>query len=431
MNNKASDSGMIAPRTQSSQPPDARPTDPSDRIVSLDALRGFALLGILVINMWYFSMPLAGAVLPPTYGDFSGVNYLAWLVGNVFFEMKFVALFTVMFGAGIILFTQSKEQKGQAAFRLHYRRTFLLLLIGLGHAYVLWYGDILVSYALCGLVVVFAKDWAPKRLVWVGVAMVAIPSIIYLVSSGVVLGLGDASTVSDVEDGIEAELGLSEAAMTAEIDAYRGGWNEQLEHRIPTAFSQHSSQFFFWNFWHLGGLMLIGMALFKKGILSNDHSRSFYRRVLIYGMGIGLATTLAGVWYSHVVEWSMIHVLLLSIQFTYWGSLPLAAAYIAGVMLWCQWRPSGLVTTSLAAVGRTAFSNYLLQTVIATTVFYGHGLGLFGGITRIEGLALVVVIWAIQIPLSVIWLRYFRFGPVEWIWRTLTYGNRQPLRSSN
>ena len=407
---------------------DPAPTDPSDRIVSLDALRGFALLGILVINMWYFSLPLAGAVLPPMYGDFTGANYAAWFVAHVFFEMKFVTLFTIMFGAGIVLFTESKERKGQRARALHYRRTFWLLVIGLIHAYVFWYGDILVSYALCGFIIVLAKDWNAPRLVRVGVAMFAIPSLIYLLIAVMAWTAGPG--IDNIGSAIEQGIGATNAAIAAEIEVYRAGWFDQLSHRAPTAFSLQTVEFAFGNFWQLGGLMLFGMALFKTGVLSNERSSRFYRRVFLAGGVIGLIITLTGVWYNHYVGWSTGEVMLLGFQFTYWGSIPLAGAYVAGIMLWCRWRPDGLATSALAAVGRTAFSNYLLQTLIATTIFYGHGFGLFGQISRFEGLGIVLGIWMIQIPVSMVWLRYFRFGPIEWIWRTLTYRTRQPMRKA-
>ena len=406
----------------------ASPTDPTERIVSLDALRGFALLGILVINMWYFSMPLAGAVLPPTYGDFTGMNYAAWVVGHVFFEMKFVTLFTLLFGAGIVLFTENKERKGQPAMLLHYRRTFWLLVIGLGHAYLLWYGDILVSYALCALIIVPARKWAPRTLLWVGLAMFAVPAALYLLMAGFLFGIGGEAIAAETEAQIELGFDATEEAIAAELETYRGSWTDQFDHRAGTAFDMQTIQFAFGNFWQLGGIMLIGMALFKRGILSNDRSRVFYWRVFLAGLAIGVPLTALGVIYKQSVDWSTLEVVLIGFQFTYWASLPLAGAYMAGVMLWCKGYTHGFITSALAAVGRTAFSNYLLQTVIATTVFYGHGLGLFGHISRADGLALVIAIWAIQIPLSMLWLRYFRFGPVEWVWRTVTYRSRQPLR---
>jgi uncharacterized protein len=408
---------------------DPGPTDPEDRIRSLDVLRGFALLGILVINIWLFALPMAGWFNPTLYGDFSGINYAAWAVSHVFFEQKFVTLFTFLFGAGIVLFTDSKERKGQPALRLHFRRTFWLLVIGLGHAYLLWYGDVLVAYALCGTVLVFVRNWRPRRLLALGLVMFALPSLFYL-ASGAGYVLADAGTQAAIEESILAGFGASPETIEAEIDAYRGGWTEQLSYRIPTVVTLQTTSFLLESFWVYGGLMTVGMALYKWGVLSNQRSRRFYRRLLVGGGTAGLALILAGVRYRELVGWETVRVVLFARQFNHWGSLLLALAYVAGIMLLCR-AAEGRVTAALSAVGRTAFSNYLLQTVLATTIFYGHGLGLFGALSRAELLVVVAAIWAIQIPLSVAWLNRFRFGPVEWVWRTLTYGERQPLRAES
>ncbi|WP_238386781.1 DUF418 domain-containing protein [Natrialba swarupiae] len=394
------------------------PTDPGDRIVSLDALRGFALLGILVINVWLFAMPSAVDKNPVVFGDLTGANYAAWFVSHVFFEVKFMTLFTVLFGAGIVLFTESKERKEQPALKLHYRRTILLLLIGLGHAYLLWYGDILVAYALCALLAVLARNWLPRTLAAVGLALLVVPSLLYV-------WLG--TFAHEIPAEFLTAWQPTDEMIRAEIDAYRGGWIDQMEYRVPTALSFQTVGFAFYTFWRVTGVMLLGMALFKMGILSNERSKRFYRWLLVGGAVFGLALILVGVWYRGYHDWAFVESVFFARQFNYWGSLLLAGAYIAGIMLWCRHRADGVVTGALAAVGRTAFSNYLLQTVLATFIFYGHGLGLFGTLSRIELLGVVVLIWMIQVPLSVLWLRHFRFGPIEWIWRTLTYGERQPL----
>ncbi|MGM0717535.1 MAG: DUF418 domain-containing protein [Halobacteriota archaeon] len=405
---------------------DPKPTDPSDRIRSLDALRGFALLGILVINIWLFALPMVSWLNPTLFGDLSGGNYAAWFVSHVFFEQKFVTLFTFLFGAGIVLFTDSKKKKGQPARRLHVRRTFWLLVIGLGHAYLLWYGDVLVAYAVCGFILLFVRNWRPKRLLVLGLVMFALPSVLY-VSSGIGYIMADAGTQASIEAQILAGSGVDRGSVDAEIDAYRGGWLEQMDHRVPTAVALQTTGFILEGFWIYGGLIVVGMALYKSGVLSNRRSTRFYRRLFAGGSITGLTLILSGVWYREVVGWETARILLFARQFNYWGSLPLALAYVSGVMLLCRAAPEGYVTTALSAVGRTAFSNYLLQTVLATTIFYGHGLGLFATLSRAELLGVVVVIWAIQIPLSVAWLTRFRFGPIEWIWRTLTYGERQPM----
>lgn len=413
--------------TEGESDADAGPTAPADRVLSLDVLRGFALLGILVVNIWVFAMPLVGWINPALYGDFSGGNYAAWFVSHVFFEQKFVTLFTFLFGAGIVLFTESKERKGQPALRLHYRRGFWLLVIGLGHAYLLWYGDILVTYALCGFLVVFVRNWRPKRLLLLGLVMFALPAAFYL-ASGIAYTTADPTVQTEIEDAILAGYGGDQPSVDEEIAAYRGSWLEQVEYRLPTVVAMQTAGFVFESFWTVGGLMIIGMALYKWDVLTNRRSTRFYRRLCGGGAVTGLALILSGVWYREHVGWETGRVLLLARQFNYWGSVLLALAYVSGIMLLCRAAAGGRATTVLSAVGRTAFSNYLLQTGVATTIFYGHGLGLFGALNRVELLGVVVGIWAIQIPLSVAWLNRFRFGPAEWLWRTLTYGERQPMR---
>ena len=390
------------------------PTPPSERIVSLDALRGVAVLGILVINVRVFSMPETTLLNPTVYGDFSGVNYWAWLVGHVFAELKFITVFSALFGAGIVLFIESKNRKGQPALRLHYRRTAWLILIGLGHAYLLWYGDILVAYGVCGLALVFAHDWEPRTQAGLGLLFLLVTPTLE-VFAGLTVG-GEA---------IASQWAPAEATLRAEVATYRSGWIEQLDHRVPTAIGRQTTGFLGGTFWRVGGTVLLGMALYKWGVLTGERSTRLYRRLVAGGV-VGVATVLAGVWYIEANEWSAGAALFWR-QFNYVGSLLVAGGYVGLVTLYARRRPDGPVTRAFAAVGRTAFTNYLLQTVVATTVFYGHGLGLFGAVSRAEALGMVVAFWAIEILVSVAWLRRYRFGPVEWIWRTLTYGERQPI----
>ncbi len=392
------------------------PTPPSERIVSLDALRGFALLGILVINIQVFSMPEAVLFNPTAYGELTGANYVAWFLAEVFARQKFITLFTVLFGAGVILFTESAERKSGSTFALFFRRNSWLVIFGLLHAYVLWYGDILVAYGLCAFFVVFFRDLPAYRLARLGFVLVAVPSLIEV-----------SSALAADPAAIEAQWQPAAAALQDEIAAYQGGWIEQLEHRAPAAFERQTSGFLFLSFWRAAGSMLFGMALFKWGVLTNDRSRRFYLRLIAGGAVSGLAIILAGVWFIEANDWAP-GVALYWRQFNYWGSFLLAGAYIGVIMLLADWRPSGLVTRALAAVGRTAFSNYILQTVLATLIFYGHGLGLFAEVSRVEAFGIMALIWAVQVPLSVLWLRYFRFGPLEWIWRVLTYRSMQPIR---
>ena len=397
---------------------DPGPTPPSDRITSLDALRGFALLGILVINIRVFSMPEQTLLNPTVYGDFTGLDYWTWFLGHVFAQAKFITVFSALFGAGVLLFVESKEEKGQDAARLHLRRTAVLIAIGLLHAYLLWYGDILVTYGLTGIFLLFVRDLDARRLTTLaGVFLLFVPAIELF------------AAVSIGGEAIAAQWQPAEAAIREQVATYRGGWLDQMSHRVSSSFQRQTSGFIGQSFWRVGGVMLLGMALYKKGVLTGERSTAFYRRLVAGGV-VGVGIVVAGVAYVEANDWSAGAALYWR-QFNYVGSLLVAGGYVGLVTLFVRWRGEGLATRALAAVGRTAFTNYLLQTVVATTIFYGHGLGLFGSVSRVEAMGIVVAIWAVQVPLSVLWLRYFRFGPVEWVWRTLTYGEAQPMRLGN
>ncbi|QGA84262.1 DUF418 domain-containing protein [Halomicrobium sp. LC1Hm] len=392
----------------------ATPTPPSDRIVSLDAIRGLAVLGILLINVWVFAMPESVLLNPQTYGDLTGANYWAWLAAHVFAKSKFITLFSALFGAGILLFTDSKRRDGEAAMGLYYRRIGWLLLAGLGHAYLLWYGDVLVAYAFCGLLLVSFRNREPAVLARLGVLFLLAPFATELFAA-----------IAQGPSVIAQQWQPPAATLQQEVATYRSGWLAQMDHRVPTAFRRQTSGFVGATLWRAGGSMFLGMALYRWGVLTGERSTQFYRRLVAVGV-VGLLVVLAGVWYIEANDWSADAAMYWR-QFNHWGSLLVAGGYVGAVTLYTRWRPTGIVTRTLAAVGRTAFTNYLFQTVLATSIFYGHGLGLFGRLDRVELLGVVVVIWAVQIALSVVWLRFFRFGPVEWCWRTLTYGERQPV----
>jgi len=389
---------------------DTSPTPPSERIVSLDALRGVAVLGILVINVRLFSMPELTLTNPNVYGDFTGLNYLSWLAGHVLAELTFITLFSALFGAGIVLFTESKDEA--SAMRLHYRRTAWLLVIGLGHAYLLWYGDILVPYALCGLVLVAFRRRPAASLAKIGVVLLLVPSVLEVLT-GLTLG-SEALTWMPAAETLDSE-----------VATYRSGWLEQMDHRVPTAFRRQTTGFLGQTFWRVGGTMLLGMALYRWGVLTEERSNRLYGLLAAGGLA-GIGVVLGGVLFIEASDWSADAALFWR-QFNYWGSFLVAGGYVGVVTLYTRWRPDGPFTRAFAAVGRTAFTSYLLQTLVATTLFYGHGFGLFGSVSRAEALGLVVAFWVLQVVLSVLWLRVFRFGPVEWLWRTLTYGETQPL----
>jgi uncharacterized protein len=207
--------------------------------------------------------------------------------------------------------------------------------------------------------------------------------------------------------------------IAAEIIHYQGGWVEQMRYRVPAAREIHTWYFVTRLFWQMVGLMLIGMALFKLGVLTGARSRVFYLALGAFGFGGGVLLIALALWRSLATKWDLLDYVLVSQELRYWGNLLVALGWVALVMLLCQrgWR-----LVPVAAVGRLALTNYLLQSVICTTIFYGHGLGLFGQIDRAGQFAIVLGVWAFQLLASSAWLGYFSLGPVEGVLRWVIYG---------
>ncbi len=403
------------------------PTRPTERIVAIDILRGFALLGILIMNIQGFAMPAAAYSNPTVYGDLSGVNRWVWTLSHVFADQKFMTIFSLLFGAGIVLMSAKLDARGQRAWGLHYRRTFWLLLIGLAHAYLLWSGDILVAYALCGFWVYWLRRLRPGWQMALGILIVSIPALILLVTS-----LTMQFTPPEMLQELRADWQPPSETTAEEVASYRGGWLTQMDARVPRSAEFQTVGLLFWGLWRAGGLMLMGMALYRWGVLTGSRSRSFYLGMVILGLAIGLPVVSWGVVQNFAYNWMMeVSKFGVGAQSNYWGSLFISAAYIGLLMLFARSRALPWLQNALAAVGRTALTNYLLQTILATAIFYGHGLGLFGSVERMGQIGIVVAIWVVQLVVSPLWLRHYRFGPLEWLWRSLSYWRFQPLRNSS
>lgn len=398
------------------------PTMDRERINSLDVLRGFALMGILVMNIQVFSMPIMVYYFPNTFGSLDGINGVVWCIGYVFFNLKFMSMFSMLFGAGIVLMSQHRDAAGKPFLRIHFRRMFLLLFFGLVHAYLIWSGDILVSYAIAGFFVVWARKWRPSRLLIAGGILIIIGSMIYTALG--LYGHFDPEGVNNVREANAASM----EDYQQEIDAYQGSWTDHLPLRIGESLSFHLSLMPLSYFWHVCGLMCIGMALFKWKILSAERSTSFYVRMALIGGAIGIPLSAFGAYSDIKHDFDFVHVFGFGFTFNYFGSVFVAFMWIALIMLLCRAKGFSKLKTMLSCYGRMAFTNYIGQTLLATWVFYGYGLGLFGTVSRIEQVAVVVLIWTVQLILSPIWLRYFRFGPLEWLWRSGVYFRFQSMR---
>jgi len=403
-----------------------QPVAEKERIASIDVLRGFALLGILPMNIQYFSMISAAYGNPTAYGDLHGANYWVWLLCHVLADQKFMTIFSMLFGAGIFLMTSRIETTGKPSAALHYRRMGWLILFGLAHAYLLWSGDILVAYGMCGLLVYLCRKLRPRTLLVLGLLTIA-------VASGSLASYGAWSrhwSSAQVQIARE-QLWMPTASQTAnEIRAYRGTWTAQMKFRVPDSVQMETIFFVAFTFWRVTGLMLAGMALFKLGVFSAKQPASLYWTMIAVAFCYGIPLTIYGTHRDFAAGWDFRYSFFYGAQFNYWASLLVSLGWVGAVMLACRATTLLPFTARLAAVGRMAFTNYIMHTIICTTLFYGHGFGLFGQVERLWQFAIVLVIWALQLVVSPIWLKHFFFGPLEWLWRCLTYLQWEPLRRS-
>jgi uncharacterized protein len=390
------------------------------RVTSLDVLRGVGILGILVVHIQLFASVGAARANPTVYGDLTGANWWVWLATDLLAEGKFISIFAMLFGAGIVVLAARRERAGQSAAGLHYRRMAGLLLIGLLHAYLLWYGDMLVQFAACGALVFAYHELSARRLLGIGTGVFAIGA---LVPIGLVLSLPWWSP--DPATHLARSWSPAPELVAWEIERYRGGWLEQMAHRVPAAWQGQIPALAAKVLWQGSGLMLIGMGLFKLGVFSAARSSGWYLALAGGGFAVGLPLVGYAAHRNFAHGWDARDALLVGQPLGYVGNLLVGLGWTGVVMLVCRrgWR-----LAPVAAVGRTALSNYLLQTVLCTTLFYGHGLGLFGRVDRTGQAAVVVAVWAVQLAVSSWWVRRFAVGPVEWAWRSATYGRRVPLR---
>lgn len=409
---------------------------------TLDALRGFALLGILVPNAISFAWPMEAI------GDSGIIGMTSWnqlgidLTSTAFLG-KFMFLFALLFGAGVVLFDRKTEPRPQICFcgrdmrglasdepcpdcgmtvrvaepakltdgaALWYRRCLVLLGMGLIHGYFFWYGDILTYYAIAGLTLLWwVRKLPAKTQLWGGLGLFTLGSLI-------LLGLTALGLWAFSEGKIPLE-DLVGANADDEIAGYLGSWVDALRTRAPATFmAQVSGAFFMPTLW---GIMVTGMGLTKLGILTGERSTRYHAT-------LGLALVIIGAPITYFLyQWvqtttDMPGLVWQSIaQFV---GLPLALGYSQLVVAMTRVRWFSLVTKGLANVGRMALTNYLLHTLIMTTLMYGYGFGLFASIEYPELFSLIGAVWIFNFLFSAVWLRYFAQGPMEWLWRRMTYG---------
>ncbi|MGI9221085.1 MAG: DUF418 domain-containing protein [Woeseiaceae bacterium] len=424
----------------------AAPVTGMERISSLDILRGVAILGILVINIYAFTMPLAAYPNPLLMGGTDAVNMGVWFFTHIIFDQKFMSIFSMLFGAGIILMTGRAEEKGAKFGRIFYRRQLWLLLIGAIHGYLIWFGDILFLYAAIGMVAYLFRRKTPRTLIIVACCLLPVAALLFSAISSQTQQMKmiaeEASAMVEAGEEISAQqqaimdqweiqrafAEADEESLQKDVDTHLGSYSDILSARIPLVIMLQIFTIFVMGLFRVLALMLLGMALMKLGVLAAEKSAGFYRKMFLICYGIGLPLTMFSAYDLNAHGFDQYYVMEKGQYANYFGSVIIGLGHIGLVMFLVKIQAAQKLMQRFAAVGRMALTNYLMHSVILTTIFYGYGLGLYGSITRIQQMGFVAAVIILQLFYSSWWLARYRFGPVEWLWRSLTYWNRQPMR---
>lgn len=403
------------------------PVSSEERLQVLDILRGFAVFGIMLVNVPLYSAPasyIRGDAWP------SAPDHIAkWMI--VFLaEGKFYSLFSLLFGLGLAVQMLRAEARGTPFVPLYLRRLTILLVIGLLHTLLLWWGDILHIYAVLGFWLLMFRKRQPKTLlVWAGTCLM-ISILLFVTFSTVALFRTMRLPAEQRKENAAARKELRAAEISQAIHTYsQGSYVEMERQRLRELRAEYVGLAPYIS--HIFAMFLLGLYAGRRGIFHDLPAHlPFIRRVMWGGLAVGLPGNL--VYAAFKVELTSVAPLFplnIVIQTLYLISASaLCLFYAASITLLLQKRSWQERLAPLKAVGRMALSNYLLQTVIGTTLFYSYGLGLYGTVGPAICLGLALIIFLVQIVLSNWWLKHFHFGPAEWLWRSLTYLKPQPVR---
>lgn len=415
-------------------------------VSSLDALRGFALLGILPANVLFSGMYFAAATDPTVAGGATGLNLASWALFRVLVEGRMRCLFAMAFGVSMILLTSRAEERSAAtAADIYYRRTLWLLLFGLAHAFLLFWGDILYPYALCALLLFPFRKLPAKKLLIIGALFIAFKtgwfavdafrqnerrSLAAAADAAEKLGKKPTEEQTKARKELEAQrkqLKPSPAELEKDAKKWRGNPLEVIGAQAKLLKVWHALPYYHQVFCDIWSMMFIGMGLFKLGVFSVAKPYRIYAWIAVIGCLIGISVSSFAAWLE--VKSNFDRATLASTRVVYdVERLPVALAYMAVLMILFKAGMLRWLTSRLAAIGQIALSNYILQSAICAFVFTGYGLGLYGRLERYQLYYVVAGCWVVSLAASRNWLRHYRFGPLEWCRRSLTYWKRQPMQ---
>ena len=426
--------------------PATGPIQGDARVATLDVIRGTALFGILLMNITMFGLPMSYSD-PTVWGGSTGPNLWAWTIATIGFEGTQRGLFSILFGAGLVLLSSRLEAKHPNAADIFYRRSLWLVVFGIIHSYLLlWTGEILYFYGLTALFVYVMRHLRPRALLAIAIAGFLFGAGWNVIDSYRAERKHDKAQVAqailtaggklseDAQDDLDAWKELEKHAkpdekkLARDLEAHRGSYTDVVAFQAPQN-ADYETWFAYRYFFDIFSMLLVGMALYKWGVLTLERPSSLYWTLVLVGYAVGLSV--------NYYEWRVIvdgQFSVLAFMRAAWtydlGRLAMTAGHLGALLLFCRsgWFP--WLRRSLAAVGRLALSNYLTHSIVCAIVFYGFGFGLYGRLERYQLYYVVVSIWVFQLIASPIWLRYYRFGPFEWLWRWLTYLEKPPMRVS-
>lgn len=393
-----------------------QPTSATERIVTLDIIRAIALFGILLVNMKFFATPAIQAEMAGISFADSLLDKIAMWFIFIFAEFKFIAMFSLLFGVGFLLFMERGERRGTDVRKLFKRRLLILLSFGLIHIFFLWYGDILTFYAILGFILLWAWKKNPKSLLRAAFISITIPiTLFFLLATLLFLADQSPSTEQQAIHDNEVSRIISVYSEGSYLDIFMQRMND-------------IAMMVFGNIF-LGVLVMtmffFGMYFWKTRIFTHTTENiARIRKIALISLLIGLTGTIIAIFGKLFIDggespW----------YFVQYGGLFMSAPsisifYIMSLLLLLENKQRlRRVAQILQPVGKMALTNYLMQTVICTFIFYSYGLGMFGKLGPFYWIAITVSIYVVQIILSAIWFRHFQYGPMEWLWRRLTYRN--------
>lgn len=420
------------------------PTSNTERVHSLDIIRGIAVLGILIMNIVGFGLAFAYED-PTSSGGSEGWNYNVWAFNELFIEGTMRGLFTMLFGIGFMIFISRGESRGGGLITAdyYYRRMIWLLIFGLIHSYLLlWHGEILFTYAICGMTLFAFRKVNPKYLLVIGCLLLLLGTGRFYFDHYTKLKIRNYGMQAQklVHQNIELsdqqnyyleqlnEQNSKKQSIEKENEILQeGSYISIFKHKFNRSMQNQTKYLYKYNFLDSLSFMLFGMAFYAWGIFHATRSRKFYLTMMICGYAIGLAINFYEV---NLVTLNDFETTALSkAKLTYHaGRFAMTIGHIGLLLLFIKSGVMKILQNALSSVGKMAFTNYVAQSIICGIIFMGFGFGLFGKLQRYELYLVVLAIWIIQLLYSPLWLKHFKYGPLEWLWRNLTYGKVQPIR---